>query len=317
MVAIEEVFFSANAKSALKLGQVRGVAMLAAAMCERPVVEYAPLSIKSAVVGVRACGEGAGAVYGDASAFAGDGAGFGGRSGCAGDCDLPSAYGDGGGALRRLLALGLAIAAGGMAWGQEMPAVMVERGAPVAGAEVVFRFTAVVASLPSYMFKVREDGSGTFESSKVAGDGSTQRVVKPLMITAKTAGGIYSGAKAVKEGGFECASKATGIAHMGVKVLEFGGGGCTYDYSENKAVMGLTETFQAMAAMLEAGERLAFQHRYDRLGLNDEMMSLVAEVKAGRAIEVGNIAGILRSLVDDGDVLERVRVRAAELLKMQ
>ena len=51
VVAIEEVFFSANAKSALKLGQVRGVAMLAAATCNKPVVEYAPLSIKSAVVG--------------------------------------------------------------------------------------------------------------------------------------------------------------------------------------------------------------------------------------------------------------------------
>jgi crossover junction endodeoxyribonuclease RuvC len=51
VVAIEEVFFSANAKSALKLGQVRGVAMLAAATCGKPVVEYAPLSIKSAVVG--------------------------------------------------------------------------------------------------------------------------------------------------------------------------------------------------------------------------------------------------------------------------
>jgi crossover junction endodeoxyribonuclease RuvC len=51
VVAIEEVFFSANAKSALKLGQVRGVAMLAAATCGQPVVEYAPLSIKSAVVG--------------------------------------------------------------------------------------------------------------------------------------------------------------------------------------------------------------------------------------------------------------------------
>src|ERR1035438_2614156 len=50
-VAIEEVFFSANAKSALKLGQVRGVAMLAAATCGKPVAEYAPLSIKSAVVG--------------------------------------------------------------------------------------------------------------------------------------------------------------------------------------------------------------------------------------------------------------------------
>jgi crossover junction endodeoxyribonuclease RuvC len=51
VVAIEEVFFSANAKSALKLGQVRGVAILAAATSGLPVVEYAPLSIKSAVVG--------------------------------------------------------------------------------------------------------------------------------------------------------------------------------------------------------------------------------------------------------------------------
>lgn len=51
VVAIEEVFFSANAKSALKLGQVRGVAMLAAAGCCLTVAEYAPLSIKSSVVG--------------------------------------------------------------------------------------------------------------------------------------------------------------------------------------------------------------------------------------------------------------------------
>jgi crossover junction endodeoxyribonuclease RuvC len=51
MVAIEEVFFSANAKSALKLGQVRGVAMLAAANCGLAVAEYAPLTIKSSVVG--------------------------------------------------------------------------------------------------------------------------------------------------------------------------------------------------------------------------------------------------------------------------
>ena len=51
VVAIEEVFFSANAKSALKLGQVRGVAMLAAASAGLPVAEYAPLKIKNSVVG--------------------------------------------------------------------------------------------------------------------------------------------------------------------------------------------------------------------------------------------------------------------------
>jgi crossover junction endodeoxyribonuclease RuvC len=40
-----------NAKSALKLGQVRGVALLAAACQKRVVAEYAPLKIKSSVVG--------------------------------------------------------------------------------------------------------------------------------------------------------------------------------------------------------------------------------------------------------------------------
>ena len=50
-VAIEEVFYSVNAKSALKLGQVRGVALLAAAKQGLPVAEYAPLKIKSSVVG--------------------------------------------------------------------------------------------------------------------------------------------------------------------------------------------------------------------------------------------------------------------------
>lgn len=50
-VAIEEVFYAVNAKSALKLGQVRGVAMLAASSAGLEVAEYAPLSIKSAVVG--------------------------------------------------------------------------------------------------------------------------------------------------------------------------------------------------------------------------------------------------------------------------
>ncbi len=50
-VAIEEVFYSVNAKSALKLGQVRGVALLAAAQKRIPLAEYAPLKIKSSVVG--------------------------------------------------------------------------------------------------------------------------------------------------------------------------------------------------------------------------------------------------------------------------
>ena len=51
VAAVEDVFYAANAKSALKLGHVRGVALLVASECRLPVSEYAPLAIKSAVVG--------------------------------------------------------------------------------------------------------------------------------------------------------------------------------------------------------------------------------------------------------------------------
>ncbi len=50
-VAIENLFYSTNARSALKLGHARGVAVLAAVEAGLPVVEYTPAEIKRAVVG--------------------------------------------------------------------------------------------------------------------------------------------------------------------------------------------------------------------------------------------------------------------------
>ena len=57
VIAVEEVFYSVNAKSALKLGHVRGVALLAAATVGLPLAEYAPLKIKSSVVGYGLAGK--------------------------------------------------------------------------------------------------------------------------------------------------------------------------------------------------------------------------------------------------------------------
>lgn len=50
-VAIEDLFFSVNVRSALKLGQARGAAITAAVTAGLPVFEYTPSQIKSAVVG--------------------------------------------------------------------------------------------------------------------------------------------------------------------------------------------------------------------------------------------------------------------------
>ncbi|HEX6978718.1 MAG TPA: crossover junction endodeoxyribonuclease RuvC [Alphaproteobacteria bacterium] len=49
--AVEETFVNKNPSSTLKLGQVRGVVLLAPATIGLPVAEYAPTVVKKAVVG--------------------------------------------------------------------------------------------------------------------------------------------------------------------------------------------------------------------------------------------------------------------------
>ncbi len=50
-MAIEQVFMARNADSALKLGQARGVAIVAGANAGLPVAEYAARKVKQSVVG--------------------------------------------------------------------------------------------------------------------------------------------------------------------------------------------------------------------------------------------------------------------------
>jgi crossover junction endodeoxyribonuclease RuvC len=50
-VAIEDIFYARNVRSALRLGHARGVALLAACESGLPIAEYAPAEIKQAVVG--------------------------------------------------------------------------------------------------------------------------------------------------------------------------------------------------------------------------------------------------------------------------
>lgn len=52
--AIEETFVNSNARAALALGQARGAAMIAPARARIAVAEYAPATIKKAVVGAGA-----------------------------------------------------------------------------------------------------------------------------------------------------------------------------------------------------------------------------------------------------------------------
>lgn len=51
MVAVEELFFASNAKTAISVGHARGVILLACSKAKVPVYEYTPLQVKQAICG--------------------------------------------------------------------------------------------------------------------------------------------------------------------------------------------------------------------------------------------------------------------------
>ena len=51
VVSLEEIFFAKNEKTAIMVGEARGVILLAAAECGLPVVSYSPPSVKAAITG--------------------------------------------------------------------------------------------------------------------------------------------------------------------------------------------------------------------------------------------------------------------------
>jgi len=56
-VAVEELFFNKNARSALAVGQARGAVIVAAAQAGVRVTEYTPLQVKQAVTGYGRAGK--------------------------------------------------------------------------------------------------------------------------------------------------------------------------------------------------------------------------------------------------------------------
>lgn len=198
---------------------------------------------------------------------------------------------------------------------------------PTAGKrQVSFTFDRKGVLVSHYRLVVHEDGSGVYEGNEIpmataygrpASD-AAQPFKHVITISPATSQKIFSAAEKLNRFGVPCASKLKNIAETGTKTLMYegsdGNGSCTYNYSENKDVESLTETFQGIAETLDTGRRLDQLHRFDRLGLDAAMKSLADEVSAGRALEIGTIARSLRSIASDTEVMARVRGRASTLL---
>jgi hypothetical protein len=193
--------------------------------------------------------------------------------------------------------------------------------------EVSFQFDRTGLPVPRYTLKLREDGTGSYqaEQAEIAATANSMRgqgaqhVDRSINLSRETVTKIFKQARTLNHFNIDCASKAKNIADTGKKTLNYAGpdgsGSCTYNYSENKTVATLADTFFAIAYTMDEGRRLEFLHRYDRLGLDAEMISLAEQVESGRALELGTISPTLASIADDTAVIQRVRLKAQKMLE--
>lgn len=89
-----------------------------------------------------------------------------------------------------------------------------------------------------------------------------------------------------------------------------------YNYSDNKPIQEITAIFQNIATTLEHGRKMAFMHKYDKLGLDAELKTADGDAQNHQLAEVQAIAPVLQSIADDPTVLNIARQRARHILKM-
>lgn len=197
-----------------------------------------------------------------------------------------------------------------------------------ATAQVSFHFERPGVSVPKFTLTVDQAGNARYEADEVvvarggaeADPPPTQHLDRTVTLSKATTDRVFATARALDWFNIACASKAKNIADTGKKTLLYQGpngeGSCTYNYSDSKSVIQLTDIFLGIAATLDEGRELDRLHRYDRLGLDAAMGFLAQQASQGRALELGTIQATLRSIADDAEVMQRVRTRANTLLAL-
>ena len=87
-----------------------------------------------------------------------------------------------------------------------------------------------------------------------------------------------------------------------------------YNWSENPGINELTALFQGISTTIESGRRLTRLHRFDRLGLDEELKNLELVAVEHQATELEIIAPILEKLAEDPGVMNIARQRARHIL---
>jgi hypothetical protein len=171
-----------------------------------------------------------------------------------------------------------------------------------------------------YSLRVQSDGAAHYESSGKLSPDSDETDSFDLDFTASPATRQKIFDLTAKAGYFQkdLDSHHKNIAFTGKKTLNYKdakrSGQSTYNYSSQPAVQELTGLFQDLSSTLEFGRRLHYDHRYQKLALDEELKHMEAIARTNPLVELTAIAPILQGIVSDSTVVNVSRARAQRIL---
>lgn len=203
------------------------------------------------------------------------------------------------------------------------PAPGVSGVSPAATPVVSVDFSNPSLSPSHWTLILHPDGSGHFHSEmgSVAADSSGEMQVpnvnRDIQLSPRFAETVFETAQHHSWFNEKCESHLK-VAFQGIKMLSYSGpegnGSCAFNFSRDKEIQGLGDSFVAVAETILEGVRLEMLLQHDPLGLAKEIKSLSEAAQDGRAQQICVIRGILERLAQDDNVLEMVRKRARTLL---
>ncbi len=187
---------------------------------------------------------------------------------------------------------------------------------------VSFDFALPGTTPPHYSIAVEPDGKAAYRADEVpaAGAVADQPYTLKFVLSEPTRARIFELTLALNcfKGNFEF--RGGRIANMGAKTLKCAYADhesqTTYNYSTNEKLQELTTIFQNISNTLEYGRRLAFLHRFDKLGLEAEMKSMEEQAHNNRLAELQVAAPQLEAILNDSSVINVTRRRAEHLLQL-
>jgi hypothetical protein len=186
--------------------------------------------------------------------------------------------------------------------------------------KITFELDWKLADPQFYRIVVDENGQATYESqprgteNQPAGEPYRLRFIMSQPTRTK----IFELARALNDfrGNFETRNK---VAQTGKKTLTFEQGATenktTLNFSDNQQMNELITLFQKMSTTFEVAQKLDYDMRFDKLGLDRELKTLVRLDKDNQLAELQVISPTLERIANDEGVMNIARQKARQLLE--